>query len=446
MEYKTLSRNYHLRKKGNGDFILFDKKKVVQYTISQKLFSFLYLFKNKGFVVPDLLECFRSLNIGTEDITSFLVKEEFVDIFTSDKPFIEKQKDDNIYHRLNIISPYTEYTPERIDFLITKHCNLNCKHCFENASPAINNADIDIPKLFNLFVQMDELNVKTLKITGGEPFSYPNIDIILDYISNLRFDTIILTNGMLLTEKLVSIINKGFIKLGISLDGITAESHDFLRGNGSFSILTKKLKMLVNSGSYFCITTSVNRNNFNDIESIAKYVLEELGAKTFYVNQLKPLGRAQKNNGIFLTEKEYFNIIDRVNTLKDKYGTRIEISDDAVLEEFSYSSGCKMTDETPIVCSAGNNHFSIDSNLNVFPCVYGHDFPDYIMGNLSSQSILEVWKSSKWDAFRGKTKLKDIKGCSTCKNNNSCVIKNCRLKAVYEGKPFYSHVSYCNQH
>lgn len=131
--------------------------------------------------------------------------------------------------------------------------------------------------LFNVFNQMDLLNVRTLKITGGEPLTYPNIKDILKEISNKRFECIILTNAMLLDEELIDIISEGAIKLGISLDGYKKQSHDFLRGKGAFDILMQKLYELKKAKANVSITMSVNRINYLEIEELSKFAIEELG-------------------------------------------------------------------------------------------------------------------------------------------------------------------------
>ena len=39
-------------------------------------------------------------------------------------------------------------------------------------------------------------------------------------------------------------IKKGHIQLGISLDGMTSDTHDFIRGKGAFDKLIRILKIL----------------------------------------------------------------------------------------------------------------------------------------------------------------------------------------------------------
>lgn len=445
IQFQILSKDYLLRKSSNGHFFLYNKRKCVKYTISSKLFKFLYLYKEGNYNLDVMLQYLSNQNIEIDDIKEFLRNEDFLDLLVSTNN--RKTTDENIYQKLRKISPYTEYSPERIDLLITKHCNLNCKHCFENASPSIKNGNIPLDKLFGVFQQMDALNVRTLKITGGEPLTYPHIKEILEEISNKRFECIILTNGILLDSELIDIMSRGSIKLGISLDGYKEESHDFLRGRGSFNKLMIRLNDLKNANINFSITMSVNRMNYLEIEDLTGFSLNTLGAKRIFINQLKPLGRAKINENIFLSEEEYKEVIIRVENLIKTYGDgKITLSDDTLLsEDDDIIIKDKLSNTTPLVCAAGNNSISIDENLDVFPCVYGNGLLNYRIGNLKEDNLLSIWLSDKWGRFRGETTLGDIEGCKTCSHNASCGMKNCRLKPVYNGQSFFSHVSYCNQ-
>lgn len=252
------------------------------------------------------------------------------------------------------------------------------------------------------------------------------------------------SNGMLLTEKLIDSIKSSNITLGISLDGITPESHDYIRGKGSFAILQNKLSLLRRAGVSMGITVSVNTKNFLELEDIARYAIESLGVRNLYINQLKPLGRARINNDIFLSESQYLNVIELVNKLEKQYGSIIQLSDDALADDYNGKHTMhSIGPQTPLYCAAGNTSLSIDEKLDVYPCVYGNDFEQFKMGNLKLQSLLDIWQSDKWGIFRGQTVLENVKGCANCKNNAICNMKNCRLKPVYDGQDFYSHISYC---
>ena len=107
---------------------------------------------------------------------------------------------------------------------------------------------------------------KTLKITGGEPFSHPDIDNFLFKAIQCHFETIILTNALLLNKQRIDMIKKGHIQLGISLDGMTSDTHDFIRGKGAFDKLIRILKILSLEDIKFSITCTINKKNLCQID------------------------------------------------------------------------------------------------------------------------------------------------------------------------------------
>lgn len=441
-----LSNNFVLRKNVDGTNILYDKSSNMIYHITNKLFTFLYFFKDNIIDLDVILAYFEKNDISIEDIKVFLSRTDMKDLLV--KPSLHHRKNrsqhSNIYHSLSKITKFTEYTPERIDFLITKKCNLKCKHCFENASPLEETHLFNMEILKTVFHQMDDLNVKTLKITGGEPFTHPQFLSILEEIANAHFETIILTNGMLLTEHSMNLIKSSNIKLGISLDGISSNTHDFLRGKGAFATLYTILKHLGALGVDLTLTFTANKINEKELEQLASIAFEEFGVRCIFVNRLRPIGRAKKNSDMFIPDEEYTLFQDRVANLALKYGKkRIALSDDSL--PINTQDLEQLSENSPLVCAAGNTVLCMDESLDVYPCIYGQGNKNYIIGNLSKDTLLNIWQSEKWMPFRGKTVLSQIKGCCSCEKKDSCGIKNCRLKPVYNGLGFYDHISYCNR-
>lgn len=423
---------------------MYHKIKNIRYEITEKLFKFLYLFKDRSIDLNDLFDLFKSNGIITNDIEQFLNRSDMANVLTSKKAIHTSAKPLDIYSQIDNLPSYTEYTPERIDLLITKQCNLKCKHCFEESSPKIASNDIDIIALQKVFTQMDELNVKTLKITGGEPLVHPQISSILEKLAEVRFESIILTNGMLLNKKIIQLIKEANIKLGISLDGINAQTHDCLRGKGAFDILMPKLHLLKNNKIDLTLTFTANKINCHELERFAQYAFSELNARCIFINRLRPMGRAANNKELFLSEDEYKLFKRRVSNLSELYGgNKISLSDDSTSNTNNNIMN-KSTEDYPLVCAAGNTVLSLDDKLNVYPCIYGHGNSSFIMGNVSEEKLIDVWRSEKWLPFRGGTLISQIKGCNNCKQKNNCGIKNCRLKPVFNGLSFFDHVKYCS--
>ncbi|MDE6003109.1 MAG: radical SAM protein [Prevotella sp.] len=340
------------------------------------------------------------------------------------------------YKEYLLPSELTERAPNRVDFFITKHCNLSSKHCFEGSAPSLEIKQFSQKEIIYFIQQLKSANIQTLKITGGEPFSHPNIKQILKEVESAHFETIVLTNATLIDDEAINLIKTSKVQLGISLDGITSQTHDYVRGNGAFEKTIAVLRKLSHNSIRFAITCSITNNNRNQINDIANFVLQELKAEVLYLNRIRPMGRAKKSS-IVISDKDYQIIINTIYELKKIYGNKIILSDDAV---------AMCTNSSDIIhCAAGNTLLAIDDSFNVYPCIYGIGNKDYVVGNLLENRLDEIWALPCWDIFRGKIKINDLTDCRLCTKNRTCAMKNCRLKPVYEGRSFFSSISYCEK-
>jgi MoaA/NifB/PqqE/SkfB family radical SAM enzyme/glycosyltransferase involved in cell wall biosynthesis len=119
----------------------------------------------------------------------------------------------------------TSQKPRTMILLLNKRCNLRCDFCdlwhytdmmpFESAITIIGRAPA--------------AGVKTLVITGGEPFVHPRIYEIIEFARNLDLGVNITTNGTLLVKDLDRLRESCVSSLSISIDGFE-ETHDRLRG------------------------------------------------------------------------------------------------------------------------------------------------------------------------------------------------------------------------
>jgi len=130
---------------------------------------------------------------------------------------------------------------------ITSKCNLKCKHCYNNSGESI--VDISVSSLENLVIDAIGEGVKNFTISGGEPFTRADIvEIIKKILNNSSTTLTIVTNAMLITNALLLEIKNCVndierIHFQISVDGFDEKNHDFLRGSGSFKILSSKLNI-----------------------------------------------------------------------------------------------------------------------------------------------------------------------------------------------------------
>jgi sulfatase maturation enzyme AslB (radical SAM superfamily) len=83
------------------------------------------------------------------------------------------------------------------------------------------------------------LKIDKIKMTGGEITTYPDLEQLISMIVDYGFRFNLVTNGNQFRERLLPLLTQKKIKKKLeevcfSLDGVRAESHDALRGKGSF--------------------------------------------------------------------------------------------------------------------------------------------------------------------------------------------------------------------
>lgn len=114
--------------------------------------------------------------------------------------------------------------PNEICFNITRRCNLHCEYCYVSdfINKENNNLKLDLP-LNKIKSIVKQSSIKSVYLTGGEPFMHPEIREIISYFTNLDIKINIATNALLITENMCHFLNNKNITLLISL----REVYDF---------------------------------------------------------------------------------------------------------------------------------------------------------------------------------------------------------------------------
>ncbi len=120
---------------------------------------------------------------------------------------------------------------------VTNRCNRQCLHCNANTVDPRESLSLELAR--DIFAQAKELGFKRVSLTGGEVAVYPYLEDLVQLIIGQDFYFDLITNGFRFQERLWPLLSKPEVKaklvaVGFSLDGARPESHDALRGEGSF--------------------------------------------------------------------------------------------------------------------------------------------------------------------------------------------------------------------
>ena len=251
-------------------------------------------------------------------------------------------------------------------------CNLKCTHCFISCSPT-NDTHGMIPKerVFEMLEKAKEKGVREYYFTGGEPFLHPDLFELIE--ATLRQGPLtILTNGILISEnkarKIAKIAGNSeySLDLRISLDGMTAEENDEIRGKGTFNKIISSVDRLYKNGITPIITVTEVRDGMGSADGRRKF-LELL--RTFGIEQPRMK---------FLTPFKIGNEAERTSGY-EKY-------------EYVYEGNLIEGEEEMFQCS--NSRMVTDDGI--YPCPILINHPDAKMGNTLDEA--ENPTELKWSA------------------------------------------------
>ena len=141
-------------------------------------------------------------------------------------------------------------------------CNLSCHHCFISCHPA--NHSFGFLSRAQVQQQLKEsvaIGVKEYYFTGGEPFLNPDMVPIL--IDTLEYGpATVLTNGTVLREQWLRQLaeaesrSRFSLEFRVSIDGVSPEQNDPIRGEGTFDRAMKGVVRLNRYGFMPIITTA----------------------------------------------------------------------------------------------------------------------------------------------------------------------------------------------
>ena len=183
-----------------------------------------------------------------------------------------------------------------LELQITKNCNLSCRHCYignqgKDQAKLGENNELSFEQIKAVFHEFEEMQGLRVLISGGEPLTHSQFNRINAILPDFFFRNILLTNGLLLTPRILSELNAHEIQ--ISIDGLE-HAHDSLRGNGTFRSAIGAARRALDAGFPVSVSTMVHRKNLKDFDSMEK-LFKGLGIKDWTVDVPCITGRLKEN-------------------------------------------------------------------------------------------------------------------------------------------------------
>jgi sulfatase maturation enzyme AslB (radical SAM superfamily) len=129
-------------------------------------------------------------------------------------------------------------------------CNIACRHCFITCGPREDRVPMmERARVLGFLGEAEALGVRDYYFTGGEPMLHPDYFELCE--ATLKQGPLtVLTNGILIDEPAARESRRLFdqsrysFELRVSLDGMSAEINDPVRGKGTFEQIAGGLRQL----------------------------------------------------------------------------------------------------------------------------------------------------------------------------------------------------------
>lgn len=181
-----------------------------------------------------------------------------------DRGFVVESRDremDYVAHNLNNFRFGRPVV--NVSIVLTYACNMRCPYCYETAShPPQTTMTPEMARrlVADIQARVEEVGARGVALTlyGGEPFinrkvAKQIVDELQEYVTRKRlvFETIIISNGTLITEEAIEELRFGLKFVQLTLEG-SPEYHDQVRigpnAKGTFYRIIESAKMLLKAG------------------------------------------------------------------------------------------------------------------------------------------------------------------------------------------------------
>ncbi len=313
-------------------------------------------------------------------------------------------------------SRYINHSPPApilVNLQITRRCNLRCIHCDIREAPerysSIIKNEFSTEEIKEIVDSLKSMGTSYISISGGEPFIRKDIYEVIQYIKEKGLGLHISSNGTLITKEDAKRINDlGLDAISISLDAVTPELHDKIRGvNGTFNRTVNAIKYLVDYKKHTQVGISPIITDLN---------LEELPRLVDFANDLGIDAIRFQPWHVSLGHKETEEILNI-------RGNRLEVLDEVIEQIIEktkkygiytnsevYLRGIRRffedKNKIDIDCFAGFFSCNISCEGYVVPCAFISP-----VGNVKNEPFEKIWNSQRFNEVRKEIKKGNCQKC-----------------------------------
>ncbi len=303
---------------------------------------------------------------------------------------------------------------------LTNSCNATCSYCVdptkkkESCSVANSRQPLNTEQYLKAIESLNNiLSLNTVRLTGGEPTLYHELEDLIKGIHNLGIKNIKMTsNGILLSNKLEKFVDAGLSSLNLSLDTINIDAAEQLNQKHSLKKVLDSLDKALLLELPVKVNAVVNKGK-NDQQTLVE-LFNFCKSKNVPIRFLELMKMGHIFNHfeeLFVSEKEI------LKTIKEHYSfSPIERTSGSTANYWNTEDGYKfgvISNFSKPFCD-DCNRLRLDSYGNIYGCLSTNipiNIANYLDNKVLIQEDLTVAIGHKKTKFSGsKLSMKHIGG------------------------------------
>lgn len=316
--------------------------------------------------------------------------------------------------------------PLMITLMLTNRCVTHCEYCYADTKHEVEEP-LSTKRILQLVDQAARLHVRQVNLIGGEVFIHPDWQQILAALVKRRIAPAYLSTKMPLDVDLISRIKKtGYEgEIQVSLDTLNEKILlDTLHVRGGYcKKMLEALQILDSSGLRYHVSSVLTKANCN-FEIMHELWRELAKLKRLADWRIVPVSNSsnveyKKMDALKADKEQVLELCKAMSDIICLSPFPILFAKDIVCKQYRDTTDARFIGER---CSALRTHFFIlpDGKVTICEQLYWH--PRFIIGDVRTNSLRQVWNSEKADELSHMKQI-DLSDSSACKK---CLLfENC---------------------
>jgi len=289
--------------------------------------------------------------------------------------------------------------PLALLYMPSNRCETDCVYCYSERKPISPENELSIERWLELLDEAEALGIDMVSFSGGDPLTYGHLDQILERICRGDTKFTIPTKGYVSPRRAARWVEIGMassaVKVQISIDGPDAATADYMtRSPGFYQRAVESIRNLVACDIIVRTNTVLTPHNVRTAPDLVRQ-LHDLGvSEAGFTNYSRTYYR--HDDAMFLSPEQVEWAKNELLEFKrrsrwEDLNCNVEVIDYGALSveerrrDWPGRSGC----------SGGTCSMTICPDGSVTLCEQAPIQPPFVVGNVRTSSLMEVWNSDE---------------------------------------------------